>query len=569
MNGDGTLRVYQQIEVGAILDSEILIASNNFANGPSVEMGNLVQNDDSAFGSSAHVIAKSSGTPDFYNYNLRLVAASAAGNNIVGSSTMGNVVIEAGSALCGSGVNAPTGGSLFMMAGGVEENLGGNPGNVFLAPGITGAGLLGAVNVVNASAATQATLQGAANFVDAATTPAGTLTFATSSGRVEVTFAGGENFASIESLLNTGTGIQVSWAGVGNPIVLSTANTGPSAELILVNDSTGGALNTYLGDFTITGGATFTAGTYPEFVSLRSNGPQSLVIGNGTNDLIYDAITGKLTVPGLIDPTGLIFDEFSEGSIPTGPGKGAIFVSDGSGGAGNTGNLYYKNAAGTLFDLLGAGGGAPVGSTYLTFGSEPGLPNSRQLLGAAAQITLTDSGPGTNVTVGLADTGVTPGAYTRANVTVDTKGRLTAVANGSTQSGFNRQVLVPVGASPGLFPFEINEFDIQTIGTDLTLDGTPAGGTIYVYLAQNLGYVGVGEATIQISVVSPFVQDLLTAPIDVSLTPSNTLITVVPADFTVALPYTIPAGAVIRTQVIYNNPPPSGDGLVIGLAGEI
>jgi len=571
-NGDGTLRVYQQIEVGAIPDTEILVASNNFGNGPSVEMGRLVQNDDSAFGSSAHLIASSSGTPDFFNYNLRLVAASAAGNDLVGSTTMGNVVIEAGSALCGSGVNAPTGGSLYLLAGSIEENLGGDPGNLFLAPGFTGAGLTGVVNLVNPAAATPATLTGAANFVDAAATPAGTLTFATSSGRVDVTFSGGENFAAIQSLLSTGTGFQATWAGAGNPIVLTTATTSPSAELLLVEDSTAGALSTYLGEFFVTGGATFAPGTYPEFVSLSSNAQQTLVVGNGVNDLVYDAVTGKLTVPGLIDPTGLIFDEFGEASIPTGAGKGAIFVSDGSGGAANAGNLYFKNAAGTLFDLLAAGGGgAPAGLTYVTVGVEGALPNSRQLLSVAGELSEVDGGPGTNITLGLANTAVTPGTYNRISGTVDAKGRLTAASTTSTQSGFNRQVLVPVGGNPGLFPFVINEYDIQTINTGVTIDGTAAGGTFYVYLSQALGYGGANQATIQIAVASPpgAFLNLLLAPIDISLTPANTLITVAPGDLGVALPFTLPAGSVIRTTITYNTVPPAGDGLVIGLAGEI
>lgn len=571
-NGDGSLNVYQEIAVGAIPDTEILIASNNFGLGPSVEMGHLVRTTDSVFGSSAHVIANAFGDADYYNYNLRLVAADAAGNTLIDPKlTMGNVVIQAGSALCGSGVNAPDGGSVYMMAGGVEENLGGSGGNLWLVPGTTGAGASGALNLVNPDAATGATLTANANFVDAAATPAGTLTFATSSGKVEVTFAGGENFASIQSLLSTGTGIQATWAGAGNPIVLTTAVTGPSAELMQVDDSTAGALTAYLGDFTVTGGAIFVPGTYPEYVSLSSNANQTIVIGNGVNDMVYDAVTGKLTVPGSIDPTDMVFDFFGEASVTTGPGKGAIFVSDGSGGAANAGNLYFKDAAGALTDLLaGGGGGAPAAATYLTFGAEGALPNSRQLLEVAGQITLTDSGPGTNVAVGLANTGVVPGAYTRINATVDAKGRLTAVASSSVQDQIHNRFVVPAGGGGGLFPFEIDEYDIQVVNTGMTLDGLLTGGTFFIYLAQAFGYGGGGQCEVQVSVATPpgpFV-DLFTVPVDISLLPANTLLTIGPGQYNVGLPYTIAAGDVIRTRVTFNSDPVTGDGLVVALSAQ-
>lgn len=353
-NGDGTHRVYQQVEIGAIGDPEVGIYSNNCGNGPSLEMGSLGYNMDSFIGSSGHILANSVSNR---NFNLRIGAKDAIGDAAFGSQFMGGVFISAANSLRGSGANAPNGGFVIISAGSVEEEFGGGPGSVILAPGINrDSGATGKFDLVNPVMAYPCMLTAANNFVDSGTTPAGTITFATSSGKVSVTFAGGENWAAIESLLSTNTGISAKWVGPGNAISLVSSKEGLAAELLFIEDSVGGALNAYLGDFSLSGGAAFTPGNYPEFVTFKATGDQELTIGDGTNDLVYDAKTGKLTVPGVIDPTALILEEVDHTTpaLSTTNTQGAFFVSDGSDGL-VRGYPYFKGPKNVEPEVLGSG----------------------------------------------------------------------------------------------------------------------------------------------------------------------------------------------------------------------
>ena len=137
-------------------------------------------------------------------------------------------------------------------------------------------------------------------------------------GAVTVTFAGGENLAAVHALFDA-TGVVTA---AGDPIVLTTVAKGGTAEVFFISADAG--VDASLGVFS---GQAMVAGTWPDQVTLGASAPNTLIVGvNAPNPMLYNTATGKLTVPGLIDPTGVIFDE--AGTPATGPAKGGVFVSD-------------------------------------------------------------------------------------------------------------------------------------------------------------------------------------------------------------------------------------------------